>query len=106
MNFNMFTQVTYMVYLKDIDIISNTNYEVFDENIEEEKLEVDILIDNLRKSNELFFIPFLEAISRLKNYKENFTEDYNTEEINDKLIKKEIITLNRLSVFRYLKIEE
>lgn len=104
MEFNIFTKVTYMNYLKVIDVISTTNYESSDENIEEKKTEINILIDNLRKNNELFFYPVLEAVSRLKNYID--TEEGKIEEYKIGLTKEERIKLNRLSIFRYVKTEE
>ncbi|WP_291256177.1 hypothetical protein [Fusobacterium sp.] len=104
MEFNMFTKVTYMNYLKVIDVISTTSYENSDENIEEKKTEINILIDNLRKNNELFFYPVLEAVSRLKNYID--IEEEKIEEYKIGLTKEEVIKLNRFSTFRYIKIEE
>lgn len=104
MNLDIFSKVPYLIFFTkpssiNIDTITKKKIDV-------QKNSLELLIEDLKQKNELINFPFLEAILRIRNYRDNSKENSNTEEINDKLIKKEVETLNRFSVFRYLKIEE
>lgn len=104
MNLDIFSKVPYLIFFTkpssiNIDTITKKKIDV-------QKNSLELLIEDLNQKNELINFPFLEAISRLKNYRDSSRENYNIEENKEKLIKKEIGTLSRFSVFRYLKIEE
>lgn len=100
MSFKLFSQFSYNLFYSKVDI--NTNLNNSTETLLKKE---DRILEELNKNLEIIHYPFIESISRIKNYQpsNDSTEALNNLKQVEKEFTEKIISLDRSSIFRDLK---